>query len=95
MARLRQEHLMVARAMVDRDVPVRQVARSPNGPRPTQSVTGGEVPGGRNSTVVPTASPPARPRTVPRGCWLVGSGTRWLGDCAPTRLPVLASRRRG
>jgi transposase-like protein len=28
MARLRQEHLMVARAMVDRDVPVRQVARS-------------------------------------------------------------------
>jgi transposase len=28
MARLRQEHLMVAREMVDRDVPVRQVARS-------------------------------------------------------------------
>src|SRR3954452_5115185 len=41
-------------------------AGSENGPPPTMSVTGGNVPGGENSTVVPTASPTARPNKHPR-----------------------------
>src|SRR5687768_9106652 len=36
------------------------------GPPPVMSVTRGKVPGGRNSTVVPSASPAARPRRAPR-----------------------------
>ncbi len=38
----------------------------PNGPPPTMSVTGGKLPRGWNSTVVPTASPHARPSRQPR-----------------------------
>jgi CYTH domain-containing protein/CHAD domain-containing protein len=45
-------------------------AGRPNGPPPTMSVTGSNVPGARNSTVVPTASPAARPSRAPiaRSC---------------------------
>ena len=39
---------------------------SENGPPPTMSVTGGKLPGGENSTVVPTASPTASPSRHPR-----------------------------
>jgi len=39
--------------------------RSPNGPPPISSVTGGKLPGGWNSTVVPTASPTANPARQP------------------------------
>ena len=41
-------------------------AGSANGPPPTMSVTGANVPGGLNSTVVPTASPTASPTSAPR-----------------------------
>ena len=41
-------------------------AGNANGPPPTMSVTGANVPGGENSTVVPTASPTARPSSIPR-----------------------------
>ena len=39
---------------------------SPNGPPPTMSVIGANVPGGLNSSVVPSASPHARPSRAPR-----------------------------
>jgi hypothetical protein len=39
---------------------------NPNGPRPTMSDTGLKVPGGLNSSVVPSASPAASPSIAPR-----------------------------
>ena len=45
---------------------VHSPAANRNGPPPTMSVIGSNVPGARNSTVVPTASPQARPTSAPR-----------------------------
>jgi len=47
-------------------VGLRQFSTRPNGPPPTMSVTGAKLPRGENSTVVPTASPHARPGRQPR-----------------------------
>ena len=41
-------------------------AKAAKGPPPTMSVSGSKVPGGRNSRVVPTASPTASPSRHPR-----------------------------